>query len=193
MLAIAGTFVFVSGLCYFAYMAAWLTFFDLVGHARAAQLVLGALALFVGMVHAKDFVAFGQGLTLSIPESRKPGITARVTEILRANRLAGAMLGVVALAFLVNTVELLCTAGLPAVYTSVLASHDLSPAARFGYLALYQVLYMLDDALLLVVAIVTLSKRRLQERSGRWLKLLSGAVVAGLGLVLLFRPEWLYW
>jgi hypothetical protein len=193
MLAIAGTFVLVSGVCYFAFMAAWLTFFDLVGHARVAQLALGALAVFVGAVHVKDFVALGRGVTLGIPESRKIGIAGRVTGILRANRLAGAMLGVVALAFLVNTVELLCTAGLPAVYTSVLASHDLPPAARFGYLALYQACYMLDDSVLLGIAIVTLSKRRLQERGGRWLKLVSGVVVAGLGLVLLFRPEWLYW
>jgi hypothetical protein len=193
MFAIAGTFVIVSGLCYFAFMAAWVTFFDVVGKARVAQLTLGAFAVFVGAVHVKDFVAFGRGVTLSIPESRKAGIAARVSAVLRQNRLTGAMLGVVALAFLVNTVELLCTAGLPAVYASVLASHDLSPGGRFAYLALYQLFYMLDDSIMLAIAIVTLSKRRLQERGGRWLKLVSGTVVAGLGLVLLFRPEWLYW
>jgi hypothetical protein len=193
MFAIAGTFVFVSGLCYFAFMAAWLSFFDLVGKARVAQLALGALAVFVGAVHVKDFAAFHQGISLSIPESRKPGITARVTAVLRENRLAGAMLGVVVLAILVNMVELLCTAGLPAVYTSVLAGHDLSTPARFGYLALYQVCYMLDDSVMLAIAIVTLSKRRLQERGGRWLKLVSGTVIAVLGLVLLFRPQWLTW
>jgi hypothetical protein len=193
MFLIAGTFMIVSGLCYFAFMAAWVTLFDVVGRARVAQLALGALAVFAGAVHVKDFVALGRGVTLSIPESQKAGIAARAGAILRANRLAGAMLGVVALAFLVNTVELLCTAGLPAVYASVLASHDLSAADRFGYLALYQVFYLLDDSAMLVIAIVTLSKRRLHERGGRVLKLVSGAVVGGLGLVLLFRPEWLYW
>jgi len=193
MFAIAGTFVFASGVCYFAFMAAWLTFFDLVGQARLVQLVLGAVACFVAAVHVKDFFAFHRGLTLSIPEGRKAGLYARVTAILRANRLGGAMAGVVVLAFLVNTVELLCTAGLPAVYTSVLVAHDLERWQRYAYLALYQVCYMLDDALMLAVAIVTLSKRRLQERGGRWLKLVSGVVVAALGLLLLFRPSWLFW
>ena len=193
MFAIAGTFVFASGVCYFAFMAAWLTFFDLVGQARLVQLVLGAVACFVAAVHVKDFFAFHQGLTLSIPEGRKAGLYARVTAILRANRLGGAMAGVVVLAFLVNTVELLCTAGLPAVYTSVLVAHDLERWQHYAYLALYQVCYMLDDALMLAVAIVTLSKRRLQERGGRWLKLVSGVVVAALGLLLLFRPSWLFW
>ena len=45
----------------------------------------------------------------------------------------------------------------------------------------------------LTIAIVTLSKTRLQETGGRWLKLLSGAVMMGLGLTLIFKPEWLYW
>ena len=124
MFAIAGTFVLASGLCYFAFMAAWLTFFDLVGQARLVQVVLGAVACFVAAVHVKDFFAFHQGVTLSIPEGRKAGLYARVTALLRANRLGGAMAGVVVLAFLVNTVELLCTAGLPAVYTSVLVAYD---------------------------------------------------------------------
>ncbi|MFO0933269.1 MAG: NrdH-redoxin [Planctomycetota bacterium] len=193
MFAIAGTFVVASGVCYFAFMAAWLTFFDLVGQARLVQVVLGAVACFVAAVHVKDFFAFHRGLTLSIPEGRKAGLYARVTAILRANRLGGAMAGVVVLAFLVNTVELLCTAGLPAVYTSVLVAYDLERWQHYAYLALYQVFYMLDDAIMLAVAIVTLSKRRLQERGGRWLKLVSGVVVAALGLLLLFRPSWLFW
>jgi len=193
MFAIAGTFVLASGVCYFAFMAAWLTFFDLVGELRIVQIALGATAVFVGAIHTKDFFAFHQGLSLSIPESKKHGLYARVSAILRQNRLAGAMLGVVVLAFVVNSVELLCTAGLPAVYTNVLARHDLTRWQHFAYLGLYQVFYMFDDALVLVVAIVTLSRRRLEERGGRWLKLVSGIVVLLVGSLLLFRPEWLYW
>jgi uncharacterized membrane protein HdeD (DUF308 family) len=52
---------------------------------------------------------------------------------------------------------------------------------------------MLDDAILLTVFVVTLSRRKLQEREGRWLKLLSGVVILLLGAVMLFRPDWLYW
>jgi hypothetical protein len=165
MLAIAGTFVLASGLCYFAFMAAWLSFFDVVGHSRLVQVLLGCLALFVGALHVKDFFVFHEGLTASIPETAKPGIYLRVTRILKADRLAGAMAGVVVLALLVNVVELACTAGLPAIYTHVLAQHDLTRLEHYGYLALYQVTYMLDDALVLLVAVVTLSHARLQ-RSG---------------------------
>jgi uncharacterized membrane protein HdeD (DUF308 family) len=40
-------------------------------------------------------------------------------------------------------------------------------------------------------AVMALSSNRLSERAGRWLKLLSGAVMVALALVLLLRPGWL--
>jgi hypothetical protein len=63
MALIAGTFVLVSGLIYFAFMAAWLNMFLLIGVSRAAQLILGGIALFVGTVNMKDFLAWKQGLS----------------------------------------------------------------------------------------------------------------------------------
>ncbi len=193
MFAIAGTFVLVSGIVYFAFMAAWFTFFDVIGKARVIQVILGSVAVFVGAVHTKDFFAFHKGLSFSIPESAKPGIYARVNRILKAENLTGALVTVIVLAFMVNVVELLCTAGLPAIYTNVLAQHDLPRAQYYGYIALYQVFYMFDDMLMLSIAILTLSRTRLQEAGGRWLKLLSGAVMMALGLALIFKPELLSW
>jgi uncharacterized membrane protein HdeD (DUF308 family) len=42
------------------------------------------------------------------------------------------------------------------------------------------------------VVVLTLSKRRLQESQGRWLKLVSGTAIAILGTVMILRPEWLH-
>ena len=41
MIAIAGTFVAVQGIAYFAFMAAWLNLFLLIGISRASEIVLG--------------------------------------------------------------------------------------------------------------------------------------------------------
>lgn len=193
MLAIAGTFVVVSGLVYFAFMAAWLSFFFVIGVSRVVTLVLGALALLVGAINVKDFFAFGRGISLSIPARAKPRIYARVRHIVSAENLLGAVVAAAGLAFLVNLVELLCTAGLPALYTSVLASRDLPAPEYYGYLGLYNVAYMADDTLVLIVAVVTLGKHKLQERGGRVLKLLSGVVMLTLGAIMLVAPRWLGW
>lgn len=191
MALIAGTFVFVSGLIYFAFMAAWLNMFLLIGLSRAVQIMLGCLALLVGTVNVKDFFALHRGLSLSIPESAKPGLYARVRGILQAKSLAGAMAGIVVLAGLVNIIELLCTAGFPALYTQILTLQQLPLWEYYGYLGLYNLAYILDDGLMVTIAVVTLSRGKLQERAGRWLKLTSGLVMTGLGLVLLLEPGWL--
>lgn len=191
MLAVAGTFVLVSGLVYFAFMAAWMNVFFLVGYLRRIQVALGLAALFVGVVNVKDFFAFRKGLTFSIPESAKPGIAERVRRIVSARNLAAAISSAVVLAVLVNMVEFLCTAGLPAIYTTILSQQGLPRWKCYGYLALYQLTYMFDDAVMLGIVVITLSRRRLQEREGRWLKLLSGLLILALGLVMLLKPEWL--
>lgn len=191
MLLIGGTFVAVSGFVYFAFMAAWLNIFLLVGLSWVMQAVLGGVAVLVGALNIKDFFAFGRGVSLGIPAVVKPGLYARVRRILQAEHLPGALAGVMVLAVLVNTIELLCTAGLPAVYTRILTLRQLPWWAYYGYLGLYNVAYMLDDSLLLILAVVTLGRRKLQEKEGRWLKLLSGVVMLGLGVALIAQPGWL--
>jgi hypothetical protein len=189
MALVAGTFVLTSGLVYFAFMAAWLNVFLLIGFSRGIQLALGIVALAVGTVNVKDFFAFKQGASLSIPESAKPNIYARVRSVLRAPTLGASLLGVATLAVLVNFIELLCTAGLPAVYTAVLTHQDLSRWEHYGYLALYNVAYVFDDTLMVSLAVITLSRRKLTQRTGRWLKLVSGLVMLGLAGALLFAPD----
>lgn len=190
MLAIAGTFVVVSGAAYFAFMAAWLNVFAWIGYLRPVQVVLGLTAVAIGLVHVKDFCV-GSGPSLSIPAAAKPGIYARIRQVVTAENLPAALAAAFTLAVLVNVVELLCTAGLPALYTNVLAQRGYGVAARYGYLGLYIAAYMFDDAIMVGIAVATLSRLKLQEAGGRCLKLVSGAVILGLGLVMLLRPAWL--
>ncbi len=189
ILIIAGTFVVVSGLAYFAFMAAWLNVFMLVGMDRPAQVILGSVAIFIGLVNVKDFFALGKGVSFKIPESAKPGLYARVRKIVAAKHLLAALTGAIILAVLVNMIELLCTAGLPAMYTQILTMQEYVPLVNYLYLGLYIVAYMLDDSLLVAIVVITLSKKKLQESQGRWLKLLSGVVILALGFVMLVKPD----
>ena len=191
MVLIGGTFVVISGLVYFAFMAAWLNIFLWLGLSRPTQVVLGGIAVIVGSINVKDFFAFGHGVSFSIPAAAKPGLYVRVRRILQAENLLGALVGVVGLAVLVNMIELLCTAGFPAVYTRILTLSQLPWWAYYGYLGLYNLAYMFDDSVMLLIAVITLGRRKLQEKEGRCLKLISGAVMLGLGVVLIAKPGWL--
>ena len=188
---VAGTFVFVSGAVYYAFMAAWLNVFLLVGMSNALRVGLAVLALLMGAVNVKDFIAFKKGISLSIPESAKPGLYARMRRVMQADALSASLLAVTVLAVVVNFVELLCTAGLPAIYTAVLAQQGVDTAGHYGYLALYILAYMADDALMVTIAVIALGSNKMTETTGRWLKLLSGAVMLVLGVVMLVKPDWL--
>ena len=189
MFLLAGTFVLVSGIVYFMFMAAWLNVFLYIGYVRNIQVMMGGLAVGIGLVNVKEFFAFGQGISLSIPDSAKPGLYARVRKILAAEHVGQAMFGILVLAILVNMVEFLCTAGFPAMFTQVLSQQGLTTSEYYGYLGLYNLAYIADDAAMVTIAVVTLSHHKLQEREGRWLKLISGLVMLGLGVLLLFAPE----
>ncbi len=92
---------------------------------------------------------------------------------------------------LVNIIELLCTAGLPAMYTSILTMQQLPPWKEYAYLGLYNVAYMFDDSIMVAIVVMTLGRHKLQEHEGRWLKLISGAVILALGMIMVVRPQWL--
>jgi glutaredoxin len=191
MALVAGTFVLVSGAVYYAFLAAWLNVFLLMSMSAALRWTLGAAAIAIGAIRVKDFVAPGRGLSLSIPAAARPGLYARVRGVLRAETIPAALLGVAALAVVVNAVELLCTAGLPALYTAVLSQHELPPLARYGYLGLYITAYVADDSLMVAAAVLALTSGKLSERAGRGLELLSGVVMLALGAVMILRPRWL--
>jgi len=75
------------------------------------------------------------------------------------------------------------------VYTRLLTLADLSPAGRYAYLAAYNLIYIVPLALIVAVFTRTLGARKLTEREGRLLKLLSGVMMLELGLLLLLAPE----
>lgn len=191
MALIAGTFVLVSGAVYYAFMAAWLNVFLVIGISTALRWTLGGMALVIGGINVNDFFVGGQGFSLSIPASAKPGLYAQMRAVLSAGTLLPALTAVAVLAVMVNLIELLCTAGFPAIYTAVLVQHDLSLPAHYAYLGLYILGYIVDDSLMVAAAVIALSSRKLTERAGRWLKLLSGAVMLALGGIMILHPEWL--
>lgn len=189
MAMIGGTFVLISGLVYLAFMAAWLNMFLLVGTLPVITLVAGLVALVVAAISIKDFFWFQKGVSLSIPERAKPGLFRRMRGLTTSSSFPAMMVGTVTLAFAANAYELLCTAGFPMVFTRVLTLKELPTATYYLYLALYNIVYILPLLLIVGVFVWTLGSRKMSEQAGRTLKLLSGLMMLGLGLVLVLAHE----
>lgn len=189
MLLVGGTFVLISGLTYFLFMAAWLNVFMFSSQIRWVTLAAGVVAIVIALVNIKDFFWFKRGISLSIPEQAKPGLFKRMRGLVNAKNLPTMMLGTLVLAMVANSYELLCTAGFPMVFTRILTLNDMPPSTYYGYLALYNVIYVIPLLLIVTVFSLTLGARKLTEAQGRSLKLLSGLMMLGLGSLLVFAPD----
>jgi hypothetical protein len=189
MLQIGVTFVFFSGLVYFLFMATWLNLFLVLGVAPVVTAVAGCVAVLFGLVNVKDYFLFRRGATLSIPGQAMPGLFSRMRRLVSADRLGTMLAGTVVLVLAANSYELLCTAGFPMVFTRVLTLNELPRSAYYGYLVLYNLVYVLPLLAIVLAFTLTLGARKLTERQGRVLKLLSGLMMLGLGLVMLVAPE----
>ena len=93
MLLIGGTFVLISGLMYFAFMAAWLNLFRLLEGMAWVTAAAAILAIVIGVINVKDFFAFKQGVSLTIPKSRLPKLYQRGRAVLFTREPGGTPLG----------------------------------------------------------------------------------------------------
>ncbi len=191
MLVVGGVFVLFSGLVYFALMAAWLNLFLVAGELRLVTLAAGLLAIAMALLNLKDYLWFKQGPSLSIPDNARPRLFQRMRGLIHARSLPAMLLATVTLALAANSYELLCTAGFPMIYTRLLTLQGLTAPSYYAYLALYNLVYILPLMTILVIYVHTLGSRKLSEREGRVLKLVSGLMMLGLGSALVFAPAYL--
>ncbi len=189
MLIVGGTFVLFSGLVYFVFMAAWLNVFLIAGELRAITFIAGLVALAVAALNIKDYFWFKAGPSLSIPESAKPGLFKRMRDVVTTGSMGPMLVSTVLLAIVANSYELLCTAGFPMVYTRALTLANLESWQHYAWLAVYNVIYVLPLLAIVLVFTKTMGARKLTESEGRILKLVSGFMMLGFGLVLLFAPN----
>ena len=189
MAIVGGTFVLFSGIVYFVFMAAWLNVFLIAGELRVITIIAGLVALFVAALNIKDYFWFKEGPSLSIPDSAKPGLFKRMREVVTEGAMGPMLVGTVLLAIVANSYELLCTAGFPMVYTRALTLAKLESWQYYAWLAAYNVIYVIPLLVIVTVFTKTMGARKLTESEGRILKLISGLMMLGFGIVLLFAPN----
>jgi uncharacterized membrane protein HdeD (DUF308 family) len=88
----------------------------------------------------------------------------------------------------VSLVEFSCTAGFPMIWTNLVSAQEITTGAFVMLLALYMVIYQLDELVIFGTAVVTMRAARLEEKQGRILKLAGGVLMFILGIVMLVDP-----
>jgi hypothetical protein len=189
ILLIGGIFVVTSGVIYFLFMAAWLNLFMFVGYVKILRIAVAVVAIVMGLINCKDFFFFKKGISLTISESAQPKLFKRMRKVINTSAVPGVILGTIVLAVTANLIELLCTAGFPAIYTRILTLQNFSTTQYYLYLVLYNVVYVIPLAVIVGIFAWKMGGRKLNEKEGRILKLIGGLLMLALGIILLVKPQ----
>ena len=188
--AVGGTFLVVTGLLYGAFIVGIFTVMGLLEHLTGIRVLVAAVALVVGAINVKDYIAYKRGPSLTIPDRFKPRIYRAGRAVRDPRRSLLGVLGLtVVMAAGISLVELPCTAGFPVIWTGMVRGQGVEGVGFAGLLLTYVAIYVLVEIVILTVALVTLQISSFQETHGRVLKLVGGAVMLALGVVLVTAPQ----
>ena len=189
---ILGTaFIVTSAVIYFLFLSAWLNFFLFVGYSTWVRYLIGVVALGAGGYYLYDYIKNKDGNCRVTGSEKRQQVFNKLKEIASQQQFCLALLGIILLAIAVNMVELVCSAGLPAVYTQVLSYAKLPGWQYYSYLILYILVFMLDDLFVFFTAMITLKAVGLEGKYSRYSHLIGGILILLIGILMLFKPEWL--
>lgn len=188
---LGGAFIVVSAFVYYLIMAAWLNTLLFLGMVVWIRMAIGVVALGVGSWSLREFFVNPENLCKVTASPARRAVLDRLKIFALSPSLLVALAGIVLLAFAVNVVELLCSAGIPATYTQVLALNNLPAWQYHAFLALYVMVFMLDDLLVFIGAMLAMELTGLGTNYARWANLIGGMILIALGVLMIAKPEWL--
>ena len=188
---LGAAFLLTTAVVYYLVIAAWLGTLRVIGVIPWLRIAIGLLALAGGGYYVWGYVRNPEAICRVAGESRRQRIMTRLRTASAEPRFMVALAAIVLLAVGVNFIELLCSAGIPAVYTQILALTPMPAWQYYAWLGLYVAVFLLDDLAVFVVAMVTLEVTGGGARYAHYAQLVGGVVLLIVGVLLIFRPEWL--
>ncbi len=189
MWVLGSVFIVASGFVYFLFLSAWLNLFLFLGWVTWIRILVGLVALGAGGYYLWDYITNKSGACRVMGSKKKQKVFDNLKKVTQKKQLGLAVLGMIVLAFAVNLVELVCSAGLPAIYTQVLSLANLPTWQYYLYLIFYILIFMLDDLVVFFVAMTTLKITGLSTKYSRFSHLFGGILIFIIGLLLIFKPE----
>ncbi|MFU8774030.1 MAG: hypothetical protein ACNA8H_16625, partial [Anaerolineales bacterium] len=190
ILLVGGTFLLVTAAVYGLFIAGLFTVFSYVSFLGWIQILIALLAMGFALINIKDYFWYKEGVSLTISDKHKPKIYQNFRSILSGDKSSLALIGAtVAMALGIALVELPCTAGFPVLWSNLLSAQEVSTTNFSMLLGLYMLIYLLDELIVFIVAVVTLRASKMEEKHGRVLKLVGGSVMMALAIVLIVNPD----
>lgn len=195
MWALGITFLVTSALIYLVFMFVWLgVATKLLTTISWLKLLIGLVALIGAFINLKGFIKSivkkDAGCEV-VDNSKRKKIISKIKKYTSEKSFILAMLGVMLLAISVNAIELACSAGLPVLFTNVLALNDVNFIEKCIYIFIYIFFFLIDDIIVFFVAMFTLNIKAISTKYTKYSHLIGGIIMLIIGILMIFKPEWL--
>ena len=187
------TFIFTSGFVYLCFMLSWLSLASFLSSVTLIRFLIACFAVSFGMVNIyRYFKSLNSDVGCDVTDKKKRlKIMERIKKIVNEKSFLLSILGIMLLAFSVNLIELLCSLGIPVMFTNVLAMNELSTLEYVIYIGLYLIFFLIDDILIFVIAMKTLKIKGISNKYTKYSHLIGGIIMLLLGILMVIKPEWL--
>ena len=184
-------FLVTSALVYMCIMLAWITIAVKITTIIWIRNIIAVVALIGGIINLRSFFTHQDSGCEVVDDKKRKTIFKKIKKFTSEKSFILALIGVIGLAISVNMVELACSAGLPLVFTELLAINNVNTFMKIMYTILYIILFLIDDLIVFMIAMFTMKITGISTKYNKYSHLLGGIVMLIIGILLIIKPEWL--
>ncbi len=189
MWALGLTFLITSALVYMIIMLSWISIAVKITTVVLIRNIIAIIALIGAFVNIMSFIKSSDSGCEVVDDKKRKKIFSRIRKFTSEKSFILALLGIMGLAVSVNLVELACSAGLPLVFSELLALNDISSFMKFMYTLLYIIFFLLDDLIVFFIAMFTMKATGISTKYGKVSHLIGGIIMLLIGVLLLVKPD----
>lgn len=186
-----GVFLLTSALVYIGIMMSWLNIAVKVSTSIILRNIIAVVAIVGGIVNLKSFFEDPDDGCKVTTGSKRKEILKKIRKFTHEKSTLLGLCGIIGLAISVNVIELACSAGLPLIFTQLLAINKIVGVEAFAYTLLYILFFLIDDLIVFAIAAYTMEATGLSTKYGKYSHLIGGIIMFIIGVLLIFKPEWL--
>lgn len=192
MWALGLTFLVTSALVYMLIMLSWISIAVKITTVIWVRNIIAVIALIGAIINIRSYIKSRKnGGCEVVDDKKRKNIFSKIRKFTSEKSFILALLGVIGLAVSVNLVELACSAGLPLVFTELLALNNVSDSMKLFYTFIYIVFFLLDDLVVFFIAMFTMKITGISTKYNKYSHLIGGIIMLLIGILLIFKPEWL--
>lgn len=185
------TFLVSSALVYFLFLLSWLNLSVFLNKILYIRVAISFFAVLFGVLQVVNFIFKKDDGCEVVDNKNRKRIIKSIQKIIKEKSFILAILGIILLAASVNIIELLCSLGLPVMFTQILAINEVSKVGQILYSLLYVLFFMIDDIIIFIIAMKTLEIKAISNKYGKYSHLIGGLIMIIIGVLMVYKPEWL--